>query len=149
MMSTSRNLSGFQKRFDGGNGKVEQAKPRVESHSTRMPVLTSSPSQACLLREAISCFMGPYRLSQSHSLSNACRISLPYDTKSRHRRIKKQRRYERLASTSQFVDDPGEPKATCDIFNVHCPPGVQPHRLSASFILICTKVKSMTTKVLE
>ena len=36
--------------------------------------------------------------------SNAYRILLRYDRKSRHRRIKKQRRYERLAATSQFVD---------------------------------------------
>src|SRR5438876_7606457 len=35
--------------------------------------------------------------------SNAYRILLRYDRKSRHRRIKKQRRYERLAATSQFV----------------------------------------------
>jgi hypothetical protein len=34
--------------------------------------------------------------------SNAYRILLRYDRKSRHRRIKKQRRYERLAATSQF-----------------------------------------------
>ena len=34
--------------------------------------------------------------------SNAHRILLRYDRKSRHRRIKKQRRYERLAATSQF-----------------------------------------------
>jgi hypothetical protein len=34
--------------------------------------------------------------------SNACRILIRYDRKSRHRRIKKQRRYERLAATSQF-----------------------------------------------
>ena len=36
--------------------------------------------------------------------SNAHRILLRYDRKSRHRRIKKQRRYERLAATSQFRD---------------------------------------------
>ena len=36
--------------------------------------------------------------------SNAYRILLRYDRKSRHRRIKKQRRYERLAATSQFVN---------------------------------------------
>jgi hypothetical protein len=36
--------------------------------------------------------------------SNAYRILLRYDRKSRHRRIKKQRRYERLAATSQFRD---------------------------------------------
>ena len=35
--------------------------------------------------------------------SNAYRILLRYDRKSRHRRIKKQRRYERLAATSQFL----------------------------------------------
>ena len=34
--------------------------------------------------------------------SNAYRILLRYDRKSRHRRIKKQRRYERLAATSQL-----------------------------------------------
>lgn len=34
--------------------------------------------------------------------SNTYRILLRYDRKSRHRRIKKQRRYERLAATSQF-----------------------------------------------
>ena len=34
--------------------------------------------------------------------SNAYRILLRYDRKSRHRRIKKRRRYERLAATSQF-----------------------------------------------
>ncbi|KAL1932415.1 hypothetical protein VTP01DRAFT_9471 [Rhizomucor pusillus] len=34
--------------------------------------------------------------------SNAYRILLLYDRKSRHRRIKKQRRYERLAATSQL-----------------------------------------------
>ena len=36
--------------------------------------------------------------------SNAYRILLRYDRKSRHRRIKKRRRYERLAATSQFRD---------------------------------------------
>src|ERR1700738_2822508 len=36
--------------------------------------------------------------------SNAYRILLRYDRKIRHRRIKKQRRYERLAATSQFRD---------------------------------------------
>ena len=35
--------------------------------------------------------------------SNALRILLRNDRKSRHRRIKKQRRYERLAATSQFL----------------------------------------------
>ena len=35
--------------------------------------------------------------------SNAYRILLRYDRKSRHRRIKKRRRYERLAATSQFL----------------------------------------------
>src|SRR5581483_9088043 len=35
--------------------------------------------------------------------SNAWRILLRYDRKSRHRRIKKRRRYERLAATSQFL----------------------------------------------
>ncbi|KAJ5096501.1 senescence-associated protein, partial [Penicillium alfredii] len=39
--------------------------------------------------------------------SNAYRILLRYDRKSRHRRIKKQRRYERLAATSQFRDTSG------------------------------------------
>ena len=39
--------------------------------------------------------------------SNAYRILLRYDRKSRHRRIKKQRRYERLAATSQFRCYPG------------------------------------------
>lgn len=34
--------------------------------------------------------------------SNAYRILLRYDRKSRHRRIKKRRRYERLAATSQL-----------------------------------------------
>ncbi|CAK1601505.1 unnamed protein product [Parnassius mnemosyne] len=34
--------------------------------------------------------------------SNAWRILLRNDRKSRHRRIKKQRRYERLAATSQL-----------------------------------------------
>jgi hypothetical protein len=41
--------------------------------------------------------------------SNAYRILLRYDRKSRHRRIKKQRRYERLAATSQFRDTSGPP----------------------------------------
>jgi hypothetical protein len=34
--------------------------------------------------------------------SNACWILLQYNRKSRHRRIKKQRRYERLAATNQL-----------------------------------------------
>ena len=95
--------------------RLIQPKLRTESHSTRVPVLNPSPSQACLLPQAISSFTGRYRLSQSHGQSNAYRILLRYDRNSRHRRIKKQRRYERLAATSQFVDDPSEPKATCDI----------------------------------
>ena len=41
--------------------------------------------------------------------SNAYRILLRYDRKSRHRRIKKQRRYERLAATSQFFIPPPSP----------------------------------------
>jgi hypothetical protein len=41
--------------------------------------------------------------------SNAYRILLRYDRKSRHRRIKKQRRYERLAATSQFGNTPSRP----------------------------------------
>jgi len=36
--------------------------------------------------------------------SNAWWILLHNDRKSRHRRIKRQRRYERLAATSQFLD---------------------------------------------
>jgi hypothetical protein len=40
--------------------------------------------------------------------SNAYRILLRYDRKSRHRRIKKQRRYERLAATSQFLSTHGK-----------------------------------------
>ncbi len=46
--------------------------------------------------------------------SNAYRILLRYDRKSRHRRIKKRRRYERLAATSQFLGTyagGGEPPA--------------------------------------
>ena len=39
--------------------------------------------------------------------SNAYRILLRYDRKSRHRRIKKRRRYERLAATSQFLSTHG------------------------------------------
>ena len=35
--------------------------------------------------------------------SDTCRILLRNDRKSRHRRIKKPRRYERLAATSQFL----------------------------------------------
>jgi hypothetical protein len=42
--------------------------------------------------------------------SNAYRILLRYDRKSRHRRIKKQRRYERLAATSQFRPTHGAPQ---------------------------------------
>ena len=44
--------------------------------------------------------------------SNAYRILLRYDRKSRHRRIKKQRRYERLAATSQ-LSLPCPPGAAC------------------------------------
>ena len=42
------------------------------------------------------------KISSVGEQSNAYRILLRYDRKSRHRRIKKQRRYERLAATSQL-----------------------------------------------
>ena len=57
--------------------------------------------------------------------SNAYRILLRYDRKSRHRRIKKQRRYERLAATSQFRTTSQDTITPCLVASQPCIAGRQ------------------------
>ena len=61
---------------------------------------------ACSSCDTVTSHKGTFPTNKVQNLvgeqSNAYRILLRYDRKSRHRRIKKQRRYERLAATSQF-----------------------------------------------
>ena len=66
----------------------------------------------------------PTRNSLVGEQSNAYRILLRYDRKSRHRRIKKQRRYERLAATSQFADTGPDVEASLRRRTPYCSAGV-------------------------
>ena len=72
--------------------------PRSRLSCCSAPALFSAESTSvCFYAIAI-----PTKLGLVGEQSNAYRILLRYDRKSRHRRIKKQRRYERLAATSQL-----------------------------------------------
>ena len=76
------------------------------STSTLIPTLVRRNGLQCFYhhRGFNSLQVGIQDLGLVGEQSNAYRILLRYDRKSRHRRIKKQRRYERLAATSQFHD---------------------------------------------
>src|ERR1700689_1946630 len=114
--------------------------------SARKCNLKPSPIQVVLPHSTCNCTLRrlagiipegpdyPHQLETNETIglvgeqSNAYRILLRYDRKSRHRRIKKRRRYERLAATSQFRDTlAGEPPAACR-FSV-CTPGRRHHPL--------------------
>ena len=67
-----------------------------------MASAAASPDPGHLATQVTSHKTIPTNRSLVGEQSNAYRILLRYDRKSRHRRIKKQRRYERLAATSQL-----------------------------------------------
>ena len=76
--------------------------------------------------------------------SNAYRILLRYDRKSRHRRIKKRRRYERLAATSQFLSTHRAHCCPASRFSATQPVDVTPSRVGVARTLSRFPVKEPT-----
>src|ERR1700748_2898731 len=97
----------------------------ARDHYRPRPQPLASPDPGCLAarlpaigpcRDRLATLSFPHQYSLVGEQSNAYRILLRYDRKSRHRRIKKQRRYERLPATSQFfttsAQSPARPVAS-------------------------------------